>query len=143
MVTENNNTTEQQIIEVAKQVFVEKGFEETSMSDIAARVGINRPALHYYFRTKERLYGTIYEQIVSCFMPATLKVLSQDLPVRDRITQIVNVYFTTMERDPLLPLFVVREIQRDANHFLKTIESLEIGAYIGQLRQSLIDEIER
>ncbi len=143
MVTENNNTTEQQIIEVAKHVFVEKGFEETSMSDIAARVGINRPVLHYYFRTKERLYATIYEQIVSSFMPATLKVLSQDLPVKERITEIVNVYFSAMECEPLLPLFVAREIQRDANHFLRTIESLEVGAYIGQLRQSLCDEIER
>ena len=46
-----NNELEHQIIETAKQLFIEKGFAETSMSDIAARVGINRPTLHYYFRT--------------------------------------------------------------------------------------------
>ena len=48
-----NNELEYQIIETAKQLFIEKGFVETSMSDIAAKVGINRPTLHYYFRTKD------------------------------------------------------------------------------------------
>lgn len=40
-----NNELEYQIIETAKQLFIEKGFVETSMSDIAAKVGINRPTL--------------------------------------------------------------------------------------------------
>ena len=48
----NNENLETKIIEVAKQQFIENGFAETSMSDIAAKVGINRPGLHYYFRTK-------------------------------------------------------------------------------------------
>ncbi len=51
-----NNELEYQIIETAKQLFIEKGFVETSMSDIAAKVGINRPTLHYYFRTKDRMF---------------------------------------------------------------------------------------
>ena len=46
---------EARILEVAKTLFVEKGFAETSMSEIAGVVGINRPALHYYFRTKSRM----------------------------------------------------------------------------------------
>lgn len=40
-----NNELEYQIIETAKQLFIEKGFVETSMSDIAAKVGISRPTL--------------------------------------------------------------------------------------------------
>ena len=42
-----NNELEYQIIETAKQLFIEKGFVETSMSDIAAKVGINRPTLQF------------------------------------------------------------------------------------------------
>ena len=52
---ENNENLEDRIVDVAKDVFLENGFEMTSMSDIAAKVGINRPTLHYYFRTKERM----------------------------------------------------------------------------------------
>ena len=44
---ENNENLEDRIVDVAKDVFLENGFEMTSMSDIAAKVGINRPTLHY------------------------------------------------------------------------------------------------
>ena len=47
---------EQNVIACAHRLFIEKGYVNTSMSDIAAAVGITRPALHYYFRTKERLF---------------------------------------------------------------------------------------
>ena len=52
MKTEENNNMERRIIEAAKLVFVRKGYEATTMVDIAAEVGINLTALHYYFRTK-------------------------------------------------------------------------------------------
>ena len=48
--TEQTENIESRIIEAAKQEFIKKGFEQTSMSDIAAVVGINRPTLHYYFK---------------------------------------------------------------------------------------------
>lgn len=54
MATTEHSDLEQQIIKTAQQLFIEKGFVETSMSDIAATVGINRPTLHYYFRTKDK-----------------------------------------------------------------------------------------
>ncbi len=138
-----NNTIEQQIIEVAKQVFIEKGFAETSMSDIAARVGINRPMLHYYFRTKERLYTTIFEQIVPTIVPAVLEIILQDKSAEQRITEVVDVYFATMESEPLLPLFLVREKQRDTSHFLMTLKKLEVDEYVARLRQIVRDEIDR
>lgn len=47
MATTEHSDLEQQIIKTAQQLFIEKGFVETSMSDIAATVGINRPTLHY------------------------------------------------------------------------------------------------
>ena len=43
MATTEHSDLEQQIIKTAQQLFIEKGFVETSMSDIAATVGINRP----------------------------------------------------------------------------------------------------
>ena len=45
MATTEHSDLEQQIIKTAQQLFIEKGFVETSMSDIAATVGINRPTL--------------------------------------------------------------------------------------------------
>ena len=52
----NDNNIENKIIETAQQLFVKNGFTDTNMSDIAAAVGINRPTLHYYFRTKDKMF---------------------------------------------------------------------------------------
>ena len=56
----DKNDLEERIIRVARSLFIERGFAETSMSDIAATVGINRPVLHYYFRTKSRMFQAVF-----------------------------------------------------------------------------------
>ena len=63
--TEQTENIESRIIEAAKQEFIKKGFEQTSMSDIAAVVGINRPTLHYYFRTKDKMFQAVFASIVA------------------------------------------------------------------------------
>ena len=50
MEAKDMNEMEPRIIEAAKRVFVRKGYEAATMSDVAAEVGIGRTALHYYFR---------------------------------------------------------------------------------------------
>lgn len=71
MATTEHSDLEQQIIKTAQQLFIEKGFVETSMSDIAATVGINRPTLHYYFRTKDKMFKAVFGSIVMSLMPNT------------------------------------------------------------------------
>lgn len=63
----HSENLETKIIEIAKQQFIENGFVETSMSDIAAKVGINRPGLHYYFRTKDRMFQAVFGDIVQSY----------------------------------------------------------------------------
>ena len=48
MEAKDMNEMEPRIIEAAKRVFVRKGYEAATMSDVAAEVGIGRTALHYY-----------------------------------------------------------------------------------------------
>ena len=65
-----NTSMEQRIIQAAKQVFIEKGYAKAGMSDIAVRVGINRSGLHYYFRTKEKMFEAVFADIVLSFIPS-------------------------------------------------------------------------
>lgn len=67
--TNNNEDVEKKIVEAAKELFIENGFAETSMSDIAAKVGINRPVLHYYFRTKDKMFQAVFGNIILSLFP--------------------------------------------------------------------------
>lgn len=69
MTFEKTTTMEQKIIQAARETFLKKGYKETNMSDIAAAVGLTRPAMHYYFRTKERLFQTVFGDILESFLP--------------------------------------------------------------------------
>lgn len=77
----SNHNMEETIINVARAEFVKHGYECTSMSEIAARAGINRPTLHYYFRTKEKMFQAVFGSIVETFLPCMQSLIESDLPL--------------------------------------------------------------
>lgn len=136
-----NTETERLIIEAARQLFVEKGYAETSMSDIAARAGMNRPALHYYFRTKDRMFEAVFADIVHSFLPSIQEAVACDAPLEQRIRRVVDIYCDALLHNPFLPMFALREIHRDARHLLDTARHIEAGLYIGKIRDTLLQEM--
>ena len=61
METSSEKNMEKAILEAAETLFLEKGFDATSTTQIAKAVGCNQALIHYYFRTKENLFDTIFE----------------------------------------------------------------------------------
>ena len=51
----------QQILLAAQQLFVERGFEQTTMGDIAARLGTSRPTIYTYFATTSAILEALFE----------------------------------------------------------------------------------
>jgi len=56
--------TRQRIQDVARELFGEKGVQRTSLQDIAARLGITKPALYYHFSSREELIRSIVQPLV-------------------------------------------------------------------------------
>ena len=138
-----NNHLEQRIIKTAQQLFIEKGFTETSMSDIAQAVGINRPTLHYYFRTKDKMFEAVFIKIIAAIVPRVHNILTQDIPFLERIDKISDEYITLFIKNPYLPKFIFGEVQRDVNHLLHIIEKLNCDRYFKDLKQYLSDQMEQ
>lgn len=58
------NDRRSQIIDVSTSLFREKGYHATSLDDIADRIGFTKPAIYYYFDSKEDILFTIVDAIV-------------------------------------------------------------------------------
>ena len=56
--------TRERIQGVARELFVEKGVQRTSLQDIAARLGITKPALYYHFSSREDLVRSILQPVI-------------------------------------------------------------------------------
>lgn len=134
---------EQTIINTAKQLFIEKGYTDTSMSDIASRAGINRSTLHYYFRTKDRMFQAVFGSIVSVFFPkATAIILDSDTPYMERISKILDEYMDFLIQNPSLPKFVCEEINRDVNNLIDSARFIGLDRLMMQAKDTLVREME-
>ena len=118
---------ENKIIDAARAVFIERGYAETSMSEIAARVGINRPALHYYFRTKDKMFQAVFGNIVSSIVPKVFEALThREKTIAERIEIIIDAYYALFLENPQLPMFMLRELNRDSNLLISTVQELNV-----------------
>ena len=138
---EETLSLEQKIIDTARALFTERGFDKTSMSDIAAAAGINRPALHYYFRTKEKMFQAVFGSIMMAVLPRIQLIFDEDIPLHEKFSKIVDEYFRIFRENPALPRFILGEINRDVEHLLDTGRKLNLDAYLLSIGQVIMREI--
>lgn len=107
---ERNQNIEKRILWVAERLFLEKGFSGTSTTEIAKTVGCNQALIHYYFRTKEKLFWDVFapkaEQVVE-YLDAPL---DESIDFIDRIRNVIDFYFGILELDERLAPFIVNEL---------------------------------
>lgn len=121
MVKKKDQTTEEKILIAAKKVFVENGLAGARMQDIADKAGINKALLHYYFRSKEKLFEVIFKEAASKLFPRVNAIFSSDIPLFDIIRQFTGEYVEIVLENPYLPLFVLNEINKQPHSFSRKL----------------------
>jgi TetR/AcrR family transcriptional regulator len=111
--TEKDHSTEEIIFDAAQKVFIEKGFNGARMEEIAKEAKINKSLLHYYYRTKEKLFGAIFSKVFKIFVPRMLSFIESDASLFEKIEQFVNMYIDLIMKNPYIPNFIMSEINRN------------------------------
>ena len=108
----NGDYTEVQgkIIEAARQLFVKKGLKGTTVRDIAAESGVNIAMVNYYFRSKEKLFDTIFEDVFSMLADKIFYLMDSDLPFFELVRKWVYAYYDMLLEYPCFPVFVLNEL---------------------------------
>ena len=71
---------ERTILEAAEAVFAEQGFSGATTAAIAARAGVPKANLHYYFSTKAALYRAVIERVLTAWLAAASSFDESDDP---------------------------------------------------------------
>jgi len=124
------DSTEDKILEAAKNVFVTKGMEGARMQEIADEAGINKALLHYYFRSKERLFEAIFSEIIKFAFPKITRIAQSDEPFINKIEQVVDAYIDLLIKHPFIPGFVMKELNRDPSGLFKMVVKFGLNPQI-------------
>lgn len=104
-------STEEQIKEAAKKVFIEKGFAQTTTRDIALAADTNLALINYYFRSKENLFARVFEETQQEFVSSIMEMLNKDLPLREKIERLIDRDFEFLSQNPDISTFILHEMR--------------------------------
>ena len=113
-----DNQTEKLVLGAAMKVFTQKGYAAARMDDIAKEANINRALLHYYFRSKDKMFDLIFEQKIKEFFSGIGQILFSDRKLEEVIREMVKHEITLIVANPYLPLFVLQELQQSPERLL-------------------------
>jgi AcrR family transcriptional regulator len=82
--------TEVLILDAARKVFLENGFDGATMQQIASEAGINKALLHYYFRGKDRLFEAVFIEAFAKMVPNLLKIFTSEIEFKEKIRGLVD-----------------------------------------------------
>ncbi|NOU45877.1 MAG: TetR/AcrR family transcriptional regulator [Bacteroidales bacterium] len=115
-------TTEEQILVAARKVFVRKGMEGSRMQEIADEAGINKALLHYYFRSKEKLFEQIFKEGLGQLWPKVQVSIEESDGICEFVESFIGHYLDTIKELPYLPQFILHEINRDPSIIVSVIK---------------------
>jgi AcrR family transcriptional regulator len=141
--SENEKLTEEKIFEAATDVFVEKGLDGARMQDIADHAEINKALLHYYFRTKDKLFSAVFEMIAKKIFKKFAPVFDDDLNLEEKIRFFFREHISFLQANPRLPGFLLNEVNRNPARIKKLLDNVDFNNLWMQLYNQHKDELQK
>jgi AcrR family transcriptional regulator len=131
--------TRERILDAALRLFRDKGFDETTMRDVAAEAGVATGGAYYYFRSKEELVMALYTRTSDEARTLVPAALESARDVKKRLRAVVDTKFQQFADHRRLLGALVR-IGMDPKHplspFAKETETMRLES-IGYFRDAL------
>lgn len=106
----NEKNMEQIILAEAESLFLEKGFNMATTTEISKRVGCNQALIHYYYRTKEKLFEAVFFKKLQVFISSFVNLDKRDLSFEDKLKYKIETHFDVLFSNPKLPFLVLSEL---------------------------------
>lgn len=140
------SATKERIVLAAGDLFLEKGFQQTTVRDLANAVGIQSGSLFHHFQNKEAILAAVMARSITACTQKLEAVLSQALNLRDKVCQCVLVELALVNGrggealvllvsewqhlapDQVRPLLQMREVYE--SHWLALLERAQVAGHL-------------
>jgi len=135
-----DDPVKERLLSAARPLFSQKGFDRTSVREIARAAGANAAAVSYYFGGKEGLYRAVLEAIWTELERHFGKFMSRDRSPMERIEGFVRGLFAFHAANPSLIRFINRELA-DPTPCFETVIVPHVERVAGLLRVSIHEAV--
>src|SRR5436309_16092480 len=119
-----DQSAEEKIIAAARKVFLSKGLAGARMQDIADEAGINKALLHYYFRSKDKLFEMIFMEAAQKLFPKISFIFESKMALFDKIEQFADEYISVMVVITYLRSVVLNGMNREHGGFFIKVNGM-------------------
>lgn len=100
------------ILSAAKRVFSRKGYEATTMEDIAAEAGFGKASLYFYFKRKEEVFLSLIKDGLEGQKKLLKEVMSSQLSNVERLEAVLSKFFEYVQENREFMRIVHSESQK-------------------------------
>lgn len=121
-------TTQAVILVAAEEEFAQHGFTAARTEAIAAKTGVAKSMIYYYFKDKERLYRAVLERSHRDLLEMTQSLeLEQESP-EVALEKFLRALLDCVSRNPRLPRIMFHEAVQNQGRYYKESSSVSIDA---------------
>ncbi|WP_433162205.1 TetR/AcrR family transcriptional regulator [Kribbella sp. CA-247076] len=122
-----SSDTRERISQAAMELFGAKGVQQTSLQDIADRLGMTKPALYYHFRSRDDLVSSLAKPLIDDF-DANVAAMEADPPADHR--ELLGSFFDLTYKHRALLLLAIRD--------LSVLQEMHLTNHVGNWRRRII-----
>lgn len=136
------NTSRQAILDAAEQEFSDHGYYPASMDAIAERAGVAKGTLYYNFTSKVDLFVEVVTEGLRYLTGVVREAADSDLPLDERLTQIVRVQVDMLYDYPRIAAILFREMTAGLDEAATVRIAAVRDEYISFLASILVEGME-
>jgi AcrR family transcriptional regulator len=97
--SERREKTKGAVVKAARRIFGERGFAVTTMDDIASGARVAKGAVYHHFKTKEELFGAVFDQVSRDLVVEIDRIARTEKDVLSAIAASTEAYFAACSKD--------------------------------------------
>jgi len=140
MTKTTTHNTEELILDAAKDIFQHKGMDGARMQEIADKAGINKAMLHYYYRSKQKLFEAVFKSAINLMAPKIVDVINTEEHLFDKIRNFTDKYISFISKHSYIPMFIINELSRNPE-ILKTTLDYNFDTSVKEKLKLQIEEL--
>jgi len=108
--------TQAMIIKEARRLFSKKGFDATTIDDIAQASSVNKALIYYYFKNKSGLYSEVMRGLFDSIYEEVQTAAQESRSAIEELRIFIDTYAHYADKNPYFPALLLRELSDSGAH---------------------------